>query len=84
MRRWGRAHEVVCAAPLHGKKATHYEGGMRVPFIAAWAKPDASQPNQRALPIEQGFIQPQLGTIMDLYPTILEVAGADQSRRSHL
>jgi arylsulfatase A-like enzyme len=72
----GGSHVVASSAPLRGKKATHYEGGMRVPFIAAWAKPDASQPNQQALPIAQGTIQTQLGTIMDLYPTILEVAGA--------
>jgi arylsulfatase A-like enzyme len=72
----GGAHEVACAAPLLGKKATHHEGGMRVPFIAAWAKPKASNPEQQRLPIAQGIIQAQLGTIMDLYPTILEVAGA--------
>jgi arylsulfatase A-like enzyme len=72
----GGSHEVACAAPLLGKKATHYEGGMRVPFIAAWATPDASHAGQQLLPIAQGTIQTQLGTIMDLYPTILEVAGA--------
>ncbi|CAA6677863.1 MULTISPECIES: sulfatase [unclassified Lentimonas] len=72
----GSSHEVGCAAPLKGKKGTHYEGGMRVPFIAAWAKPDAANAWQQQLPIAAGTIQTQLGTIMDLYPTILEVAGA--------
>ena len=72
----GGTHTVASSAPLLGKKATHYEGGMRVPFIAAWAKPNASNPDQQRLPIAQGTIQTQLGTIMDLYPTILEVAGA--------
>ena len=72
----GGTHAVASSAPLLGKKATHYEGGMRVPFIAAWAKPDAANPEQQRLPIAQGTIQTQLGTIMDLYPTILQVAGA--------
>jgi arylsulfatase A-like enzyme len=72
----GGSHAVASSAPLLGKKGTHYEGGMRVPFIAAWAKPDAARPEQQRLPIAQGIIQTQLGTIMDLYPTILEVAGA--------
>lgn len=72
----GGSHEVASSAPLLGKKATHYEGGMRVPFIAAWAKPNASNLEQQRLPIAQGTIQTQLGTIMDLYPTILRVAGA--------
>ena len=30
----GGTHEISCAAPLRAKKGTHYEGGMRVPFIA--------------------------------------------------
>ena len=34
----GHQHAVACAAPLRGKKGAHYEGGMRVPFIAAWAE----------------------------------------------
>ena len=72
----GDAHSIVSSAPLRGKKATHHEGGMRVPFIAAWAKPDAANIEQQRLPIAQGIIQTQLGTIMDLYPTILKVAGA--------
>jgi len=72
----GGTHTVASSAPLLGKKATHYEGGIRVPFIAAWAKPDAANLAQQRLPIAQGTIQAQLGTIMDLYPTILKVAGA--------
>lgn len=64
------------SAPLRGKKGTEYEGGVRVPFIACWAKPDASNPVQQQLPIEIGGIQQQMGTVMDIYPTVLSLAGA--------
>jgi arylsulfatase A-like enzyme len=67
----GHQHEVACAAPLRGKKGAHYEGGMRVPFIAAWGKPQADHPLQRALPIPAGAIQRQIAAVHDLFPTIL-------------
>ncbi|MHC4875897.1 MAG: sulfatase [Planctomycetota bacterium] len=67
----GHQHEVACAAPLRGKKGAHYEGGMRVPFIAAWAKADKSNPHQQRLPIAAGTVQSQLGAVYDLFPTIL-------------
>ena len=72
----GAAHGYSSSAPLRGKKATAYEGGMRVPFIAAWAKPNPKNPWQKKLPIPRGVVQEQLGTVMDLYPTILDVVGA--------
>ncbi|MCH5375534.1 MAG: sulfatase-like hydrolase/transferase, partial [Planctomycetes bacterium] len=71
----GDPHEVACAAPLRGKKGAHYEGGMRVPFIAAWAKADEENPHQRRLPIAVGAIQNQLAAVYDLFPTILAFAG---------
>lgn len=70
----GHQHAVACAAPLRGKKGAHYEGGMRVPFIAAWAKPDPSNPNQKLLPIPQDALQTQIAAVHDLFPTILKVA----------
>ncbi|MGB0768465.1 MAG: sulfatase-like hydrolase/transferase [Phycisphaeraceae bacterium] len=73
----GPPHEHNSSYPLRGKKATHYEGGMRTPFIAAWAKPDPTHPWQQRLPIAQGVIQQQLGTVMDLYPTITNLVGVN-------
>lgn len=67
----GHQHEVACAAPLRGKKGSHYEGGMRVPFIAAWAKPDAANEHQKRLPIAPNAIQSQQAAVQDLFPTLL-------------
>ncbi|TWU55607.1 sulfatase [Rubripirellula reticaptiva] len=73
----GHQHAVACAAPLRGKKGSHYEGGMRVPFIAAWATPNAENPLQKQLPIPAGSIQSQMGNVCDLLPTIAEVTHID-------
>jgi arylsulfatase A-like enzyme len=72
----GHEHAVACAAPLRGKKGSHYEGGMRVPLIAAWAKPEARNPHQKRLPIPAGAIQSQQAAVQDLFPTLLDLAGA--------
>jgi arylsulfatase A-like enzyme len=66
----GHQHEVACAAPLRGKKGAHYEGGMRLPFIAAWASPNPDNPHQRRLPIPAGAIQSQQAAVHDLFPTL--------------
>lgn len=71
----GHEHTVASAAPLRGKKGSHYEGGMRVPFIAAWAKPDEQNTVQTQLNIPHGKIQPQMAAVEDLFPTILELTG---------
>jgi arylsulfatase A-like enzyme len=72
----GGPHEVACAAPLRGKKGSHYEGGMRVPFIASWGKANANHPAQKKLPIQAGVIQSQIASVTDLFPTILELVEA--------
>lgn len=71
----GDPHAVACAAPLRGRKGAHYEGGMRVPFIAAWGKASAANPHQQRLPIPAGAIQTQTGAVQDLFPTVLAAAG---------
>ncbi len=62
------------AAPLKGKKGNHWEGGMRVPFIASWISPNAEHSAQRKTPIAQNVIQQQQGTILDLFATLTQVA----------
>jgi arylsulfatase A-like enzyme len=69
----GATYGIGSSAPLRGKKGTQYEGGMRVPFIASWVKPNDKNPWQQKLSIRSGFIQTQMATIMDIYPTILEL-----------
>lgn len=71
----GHQHQIACAAPLRGKKGSHYEGGTRVPMIAAWAADAPDAPHQRRLPIPSGAIQHQMADVCDLMPTILSVAG---------
>ena len=65
---------MACAAPLRGKKGAHYEGGMRVPLIAAWAEVDPANPQQQRVPIAPGAIQQQQAAVYDLFPTILSIA----------
>ena len=72
----GDEHSVSSSAPLRGKKGAHYEGGMRVPFIAAWAKHDPNNPWQNKLPIPAGAIQSQMACVCDLLPTFAKLTDA--------
>ena len=68
----GPVHGYSSSVPLRGKKGTYYEGGMRVPFIAGWAKPG----KENTFPIARDSLHnDQIGTVMDLYSTILETSG---------
>ena len=51
--------------PLRGQKGQMYEGGIRVPTCAMW-------PGY----IQDGHVTDQVALLMDLFPTICEVAGA--------
>ncbi|MBK1790283.1 sulfatase-like hydrolase/transferase [Persicirhabdus sediminis] len=72
-------YDIGSSAPLRGRKGTYYEGGMRVPFIAAWAKPNLEHPIQKNWPIAQNAITHKsagFASIEDLFPTITTLAGA--------
>lgn len=71
----GGAADYGSSAPFKGKKGAEYEGGMRVPCIVSWAKPDARNKFQQAYPVARNYVQTQMGTVMDIYPTVLSVAG---------
>lgn len=66
----GHQHQVACAAPLRGKKGAHYDGGMRVPLIVAWAKRNDDNASQQELAIPAGAIQSQVASVEDLFPTL--------------
>jgi arylsulfatase A-like enzyme len=73
----GSEHGVASSAPLRGKKGTHYEGGMRVPFIAGWAKPNPDHPLQQRLPVAAGTLSREMADITDILPTLLAAAGVE-------
>jgi arylsulfatase A-like enzyme len=61
-----QARNITDNAPLRGGKGMLYEGGIRVPYLARWPGT-----------IEAGQTCPVPITSVDLYPTLLELAGAD-------
>ncbi len=60
--------------PLNSGKGSAYEGGTRVPYIVAWAKPQATHQAQKLLPVAINKVSSQQIMIEDLFPTLLAVA----------
>lgn len=63
--------------PLNAGKCSAYEGGIRVPLIVSWAKPNAENANQRRIPIQGGAVSHQPVICDDYVPTFCHWAGID-------
>ncbi len=59
-----RAMDITDNAPLRAGKGTLYEGGVRVPFVARWPRV-----------VEPGGASAEPVAHVDLFPTLLELAG---------
>lgn len=68
-----QAKDVTDNAPLRGGKGTLYEGGIRVPWVFRWKGV-----------IPTGKVSDSPINSVDLYPTLLELAGANPPEKHHL
>ena len=69
---YGLAWAAVSNTPLRSTKLTAYEGGIRTPLVVRWP----------AVIREGGRLTDQVGHVMDLMATCLDVAGAPSSATS--
>lgn len=75
-------NDYSSSSPIKGKKGNHWEGGMRVPFIASWVSPNDKAFCQEKTPISANAIQQQQGTILDIWPTLCKVANLNYPKGS--
>ena len=64
-------------APLRGKKGMRYEGGLRVPLVVAWAKPNPEHPLQKRLTIPANSREDDVVVCEDLFATVAAAAGLE-------
>ncbi len=69
----GAGEDGGTALPLRDGKFTHYEGGVRVPFIIRW----------RGV-IPEGVVSDAVIRSIDLFPTFMHYAGADSLNSSQV
>lgn len=62
--------------PFRDKKGSRFEGGLRVPLIVAWAKPNPQNPIQTEFAIPANSVEHDVVTCVDMMPTLLSIAGA--------
>jgi len=72
----GGYNDIGSSAPLRGRKGSKWEGGIRVPFIAAWAKSNPKNKWQKKMPIAAGRLRSEVGACYDLFPTIADLVNA--------
>ncbi|MGS2722629.1 sulfatase [Porticoccus sp. GXU_MW_L64] len=80
----GGEHDHSSSAPYRGKKATHYDGGMRAPFMVSWAKPNPRSPVQQRFAIKPGIVYQDFVSIVDIVPTLLKLAGLEAPEQHHI
>ncbi len=66
----GHLPDLANNGPLRDGKQSMYEGGLRVPMLVSW-------PGQ----ISPGSVSNQLNVTMDIFPTLLEIAGSPLSEK---
>lgn len=63
--------------PFRDKKGSRFEGGLRVPLIVSWAKPNPQNPMQKQFSIPANSVEHDIVTCVDMMPTMLKIAGAN-------